>query len=187
MLVETYEAIETGFDGSVECEAEAIALIDSLGLTGQQKLVNGDKTERFPYRLMTTEEAWVYGELLAKAVSLRDYSDGPIPLRVLRVASHAAPLFTKLVVWCPATPDMKDPVLVGIQGNDWDRKWFLLARWGEVLEPFADLMTKAANAFREKAVATYAEIAGKVQVLGELVKSAPASALIGKSLPTFYE
>ncbi len=95
MLVETFEAIETDAGGEVECDAEAIALIEELGLEGQRKLINktGDAPARNPYRKMSIQERFAFRALMPKHVALDKYSDGPIPLRVLQVAAHAKGMF----------------------------------------------------------------------------------------------
>lgn len=80
MLVETFELEEVA-EQPPELEAEAVALIEKLGLDGQQT--------RIPYRKMTEEETFVYGILCPMRTPLKKYKEGPIPLRVLQVAAHA--------------------------------------------------------------------------------------------------
>lgn len=91
MQVETYEVTELDATGELECEADAVALIEELGLAGQQELITGrGKTkQRMPYRKMTAEEFRVYNTIFGQKVNIRTYSDEPIPLRVLQVAAHA--------------------------------------------------------------------------------------------------
>lgn len=153
MKVETYEAIsideQNGSFINEEVSEEALALIDTLGLEGQKQLVQeravGSETlvTRNPYRKMAAEEAAIFGALLPRQVELSEYGDGPIPLRVLQVAAHAKNLFDDLQVWCPNDPQQPDPLLVGREGDRWRGEFFLLARWGEVLEPLDALRTKA--------------------------------------------
>ena len=63
MLVETFEVTEVSCDGVVEFEQEQIALIEKMGLEGQQGLIKtGEEGEKnlLPYRKMTAEEKIVY-------------------------------------------------------------------------------------------------------------------------------
>ncbi len=96
MQVETYEVTEQYGIDKTECEAEAIALIESLGLTGQQNRLaeteNGDKIA-VPYRKMTQEESFVYRRICPKRTKLENYESGWIPLRVLQIAVHAKLMF----------------------------------------------------------------------------------------------
>lgn len=161
MLVETYEALEVDCTGEVESNAEALELIEKLGLEGQQGLMNPDTKERFPYRKMTDVEAFVYTTLLPKKSKPAAYKDGPIPLRVLQVMSHATGMFTRLEIWSPKDADVKDPVLVGCQGTEYSYERFILARWGEVLEPLDALARMAAKIHRNKITAACKEISAK--------------------------
>ena len=150
MLVETFEVLETDCEGNVEQDAEAIALIEKLGLDGQKSLIHGagDKAERCPYRKMSVQEQFIYERICPQKTKLSEYSDGPIPLRVLQVAAHARELFQECYVWSATSVDMNDPVLVGRKGSEYSPELFILARWGEVLEPLDVLAKKACEIFR---------------------------------------
>lgn len=149
MQVETYEVTETNPDtGLAEFAPETLALIEELGLQGQQELtrvreVEGGEqvTTVMPYREMTAEEDRVYGFLLPTKLALEKYNRGPIPLRVLQVAALASreAWFDRLEVRCPASTQDKDPLLIGMIGS----KAYLLARWGDVLAPFEELRAVA--------------------------------------------
>jgi hypothetical protein len=155
MKVETFEVTETNECGP-DIEQEQLMLIESLGLTGQRKLISNGKegeTNLCPYRKMTADEKVVYSVLLSRRVNLEDYCDATIPTRVLQVAAHAKELeIGKLAVWCPENADDPDPVLVAYTGsylNGGERELWLLARWGEHLVPFDDLVKKAMVILRE--------------------------------------
>lgn len=193
MQVETYEVPEISYEGEPECEAEAMELIERLGLDGQKALVSSDgqAKARCPYRKMTAEEAWVYGKLLTKQTPIDKYSDGPIPLRVLQVAAHAVDLFDEVVVWHPENADIKDPILVGKRKDkqsSYNVEQFLLARWGDVLEPLAKLKIAAAEAYRSKVKAECLDIAAKVKVLLASAESVPADVIAagGLKMPSYY-
>lgn len=150
MQVETYEVIsndpskgDNALVAELESE-EAQRLIDQLGLDGQRQLLAPDDSgvvTRNPYRRMTETEARVYRCLLPQQVEVSAYGDGPIPLRVLQVAAHARELFPRLEVWFEAG-SRDDPLLVGCDssGQYTTRERHLLARWGEVLRPFEELL-----------------------------------------------
>ena len=154
MLVETFEQTETLADGKPPCDAESIALIESLGLGGQQRLIRGDEgkpKKLMPYRLMTADEQGVYRTICPRRVSLEEYADSAIPLRVLQVAAHAKDFFAGIEVWAAESTHIKDPVLVGCPTSEtWRQERFILARWGAELEPFEKLVAKAAEVIRLK-------------------------------------
>lgn len=150
MEIQTYEIEEHTTEGRdpFEVEAEAQALIDELGLEGQQKLYGPDEDgvatrTRIPYRRMTQEEARVYGVLYPEQTKVSTYRAGPIPLRVLQVIAHGRTMFDRLEVWGPTTED-PDPILVGyLKGDNVREDRYLLARWGDALEPFEVLYERA--------------------------------------------
>lgn len=158
MLVETYEVTETNPEtGTAEFEPEALALIEELGLEGQQSIISrreaangeGDVATLCPYAEMDATTHRVYQALLPDSMKLGDYDRGPIPLRVLQVAALAEreSWFDKLQVWCSPSSADKDPLLVGIRSKPGtygqETRLFLLARWGEVLQPFEELVELA--------------------------------------------
>ncbi len=191
MQVETYEVPEVDCDGEVENDQEAIALIESLGRAGQKKLLNktSGKTEWIPYPKMMAEEKFVYKLILPRVEPIDQYSDGPIPLRILQVAAHAKSLYSGIQVWCPENADMPDPLLVGWNGQyDWSpNELFILARWGEVLEPFAKLISKAAALFRGKVAAAVEEAMSKAALRLEQVNRASDEFIVAGKLkcPTY--
>lgn len=189
MNVETYEVPEVMHDGSTECEAEAAALIESLGLEGQQSLIKKNSDVRAPYRKMTLEEKTVYKAILPRSVALAKYSDGVIPLRVLQVAAHAKELYDHVQVWCPENADDPDPLLVGLNGTDYSpRETFILARWGEVLVPFAELSKKACDMIRNARRNTIQTIMAECEAHLARVDAIPDSVVLqGKCKePTCY-
>lgn len=147
MKVETYEtAVLDNSPNALVAEGEMLELIKSLGLEGQlaiAKPVEGDaSTSLCPYRVMTKREMKVYGLCFPRKTALKDYKDSLIPLRVLQVAAHAKEWFPKIMVWHPE-PGKPDPLLVGYTGESWNAEPFLLARWGDALDPFETLVEKA--------------------------------------------
>jgi len=150
MKVEIIDALEVEEAASVEVGEEALAIIEKLELKGQKSLLKeeGSTLERMPFRKATSMESWVYSVLCPEQTELADYSEDPIPHRVLERAAFAkeSGMFTKgLYVWHQAGA-IKYPVLVGYNGDGW--QWnrngsFILARWGEKLDELSTLTLKA--------------------------------------------
>lgn len=185
MQVETFECVETAAE-PIEATEEAIGLIESLGLTGQNVFVRGKeetgtaRDQRCPYREITAEERFVYLTLCPKESSLKNYSASPIPLRVLQIAAHANGLgmFNRLVVWDRESVAVKDPVLVAMTGEyEWstNNKTFILARWGEELETFAVLLKRACEGARERLTTEANSLARRVAGLtdAEIIAAGP--------------
>ena len=156
MQIETYEVAEVE-EQTIENNEESLALIASLGLSGQQTLINPEKTTTFPYRKMTKEEGVIYDILLPLHCKVEDYKEEQIPLRVLQVLSHAKSLefFDSFNIMYPENADVKDPVLYGNKKDGYNESRFILARWGEVLQSIPELtkiaMKKQAKKFRAEA------------------------------------
>lgn len=191
--VETYEAISIDESGgqfvNEEVSEEALALIEALGLDGQKALLqerrvsDGETTvTRNPYRRMTGEEQAVFGAILPRHVEVSAYEDGPIPLRVLQVAAHAKPMFNRVVVWCPAEPSQPDPLLVGVMKNR-ERTWvedvYILARWGDVLEPLDVMREKAQGIIVSRCRAEIAKARAKITQFESSLETGVASYLQG--------
>lgn len=146
MQVETYE-VEPLPQNEMQALAEdgaAALLIDELGLNGQKHIM-GPQASVIPYRRMTEQEHFAFATLFSRRCAVEEYKDGPIPLRVLQVISHVRGLEHKdlayLQVWHPA-PGMDDPVLVA-RPSAYEDPVYLLARWGQALQPLTKLVTAA--------------------------------------------
>lgn len=193
IMVETFECPEVSTEHP-EVTAEAMMLIERLGLKGQEKLNTktdaGDEV-RCPYRVMTREEMFVYGVLCPRKTDENEYGEEPIPLRVLQVLAHAHSLqyFEGFQIWHRESSTVQDPVLVGTwrgrrNGRGWDEtETYILARWGEVLEAFGDLKKKAVTLHRQARLQKLAEIQNEVEAAIRSTKSAETFA--STSLPWF--
>ena len=193
MLVETYETVEIDSSGKVECEQEAIDLIDQLGLDGQCRLVKGEGDDqlRIPYAKVTKEQSRVIKSVCPKETKIYDYEDGLIPLRVLQVAAHAKELFDIVYVWHPENADEKDPYLIGANNNVGrynTTEYFLLARWGEELLPWAELKAKAAEKIRQLRHAALQKVIGEAKAeLAALEDMGDEAALVKSERPSFSD
>lgn len=150
MEIETFEVTELADRGIIENAEETKSLVEKLGLNGQKKFVSEKGGVVFSYRKMTRQERNVYGTICPTASKIKEYTDGIIPLRVLQVASYVMEtgFIDELVVWSPISSDIKDPLLIGEKKvkNSWggtDTEYYILARWGEVLESFENLIKTA--------------------------------------------
>ena len=181
MLVETFEVQE-----ATECSQEGIETIqkfvEEMGLEGQEKYFRKD-TDPCPYRKITAQEKIVYQTLCGKETTIQKYADGPIPLRVLQVGSHAVGLIEscELVVWHPENGDFKDPILLGkVTTGSWSWEYYLLARWGEVLEEFAVLQQHAKKIITAKLKAELTKVKMELETAFASVETvAEASVLTG--------
>lgn len=170
MEIETYEATETTAEGQVEHTPEDMALIAELGLSGQQ-LITSDEGEINPYPKITHEQKLVCATLFDQRTKVADYSAGMIPVRILQVIAHAKDVFgiQNIYVYHKPTVEIRDPILVaGDHGNE-----YILARWGDALEPWADLMRMAREKYRETYLTTLRRIKAKADSLLTAAETEP--------------
>ncbi len=174
MKVETYEVTELTTGGEEKVE-EAKELIEQLNLEGQKELIKGEKV--FPYRKMTKQERVVYKAICPEVTPVNKFSDSIIPVRVLQVIAHVKEFdFITIEVWHQPNADIKDPILVGRKGDTWrtDVEYYLLARWGEELQPFEVLFERAVKVLtakvRAQALSAKREIEGMLTGTEEMVR-----------------
>lgn len=195
MIVETFE-IERADDETLNAirDGEANLLVESLGLSGQERFYNPDTIEAIPYRKMTKDEGIVYGFLMPKKTEPAKYSDGLIPIRVLQVLQYAKSLdfFTSFEIWHPENADIKDPLLVGVVETKTQNSWgvgtnyerYLLARWGEPLDTFEVLRDCAKKLYREAVAAKLRMIRTEISAYLALAESGEEMDL-SMGMPTF--
>lgn len=193
MEVETFECQET-ITEPIEASEEAIALIEEMELHGQLSLIRSKTEEepatRCPYRKIRQDERFVYRTLCPATSKLENFSECPIPLRVLQIIAHAKSLgiFKKFEVWS-AQGDVKDPVLIAYNTDGYDTSGhtFILARWGDVLEGWPALVQRTLIAWREKCRTEYAKIKAKItQEEAALDEMGMNEALQRETGPSFY-
>lgn len=147
MQVEVFEQQDVR-EETIEQSEEALRIINELGLDGQKPKSSSTGTVvRFPYRLMTDEELFVYSILCPQRTSLQTYDLSPVPLEILKTAAFAAslqdPRIRYLEVWSAVSQKVKDPILVGKKETYSSSQLYLLGRWGEELLPLDVLMPDA--------------------------------------------
>jgi len=173
MKVETFEIEDTshGEMNTLACDAEAIELIEKLGLTGQKSLVNPTTVTRLPYQVMTNEEFKVYKAVCPEACAVKDFDAETIPLRVIQVYAGALELslFKRVEIWYAKEAKIdKDPFLVGVTSNNnrsWEEKFYLLARWGKELISFDEMKSLAVKKLRDTRRSELAQCKAKLAQL----------------------
>lgn len=122
--------------------------IVALGLEGQQKLTkNSDKGSATPYTFMNEQMKLVFQTLCPTRAEVNKYDKSAIPLDVL---SHVAlckqeGYFSKLEIWYDNKSP--DPVLVGHLTDKYNSAMHLIARWGDEVIPYEQLLEKAVHRY----------------------------------------
>ena len=116
--------------------------IESLGLEGQKKLVEGDSNPSV-YIHMNNGMKNMFGVLCPRKVDYKKYDKSTIPIDVLREISLCVceKYFHSIQIWYDDVDP--DPVVVGKIANDYNSPLHLIARWGDEILPFSELATKA--------------------------------------------
>jgi hypothetical protein len=157
-----------------EPDAEALALIDELGLTAQKS----EDGARICYPTPTADQAFVMAMLFPKATRLEGYDAGGIPLRVLKeIRSYRMENPSHILVVRHAPPsEIKDPVLLAYTGTEnhdyyvtlrdpvW-AKFRMVARWGDALDSWESLVAKASKAAGASAIEGLRKIVRQAQGL----------------------
>lgn len=155
MKIETYEIEEiNSSEASVmAADGESAELIEKLGLAGQRELINPESGTRFQYPRMTKLQTLVFETCFPVKTKLDAFRHEIIPLRVLQVAAFCRDFQQTafLEVWHTAIPK-QDPILVG-RKESYSSENYLLARWGDSLDTFEQLIEKARPILKAKCVA----------------------------------
>jgi hypothetical protein len=123
--------------------------IMSLGLEGQLNLTrNSENNSASPYTFMNKHMTNVFKILCPCKAAVEKYNKTQIPIDVL---SHVAlckqeGYFQKLEIWYDNTSP--DPILVGYVTDTYSSSIVhLIARWGDEIVPFEQLVDKAVRRF----------------------------------------
>lgn len=167
-IVELFEMSDVR-EETFEQSAEAAELVSSLGLEGQKAKPPTPETEvltRFPYRIITDEESFIYNQLCPEKCDVHAFKNAPIPLEVLKCIAYAKSLNDKriayLEVWAASSIRVKDPILVG-RDQKYGHENYILARWGEELLPLAVLLPDALKVWYAKRIDALNEIKAEVE------------------------
>lgn len=171
-------------------DAEAVSLIEQLGLEGQQAITNKETLTREPYREMTKLEHFVWSSVCPEKTEVTRYRLSPMPLRILQVIAYARSLgiYEVLQVWHPRVVK-NDPLIVGVpKGETYSLKRHLIARWGESLAPFEELREHAKEVFQRQFVAELAKLKREIAQAEADIPSRVQLSFDKEDfdLPTFY-
>lgn len=124
------------------------AKCEELGLTGQLSLMTDGKSP-IPFECMNEAVKRVYETLCPMKEKYKTYHKTAIPLEVLSLIALAEKesYFDEIEIWFDdKTPD---PLAVGtVKDGTWNKKYYPIARWGDVLRPFDELKTKAIAVYK---------------------------------------
>jgi len=112
---------------------------EALGLEKQIALTTKEASP-IPFEFMNTVIKRVYETLCPMKVQYKQYGKTPIPLEVLGLIqlSENEGYFEGIEIWYD--DKSPDPLAVGIKkgAQEWDKNFYLIARWGDVLRPFEE-------------------------------------------------
>jgi hypothetical protein len=186
MKVETYEIEEPKAEPQIE--AEAIQLIEKMGLSGQRSLVvdTGTAEKRLPYREASKSERVIFEAIFPKCENVETYALGVIPVRALQVLAHGKELFDKVNV--RYSESGSETMIVGVNGPSYSEKWFPLARWGGSLRTSENFRAEAREIIKADFQKKLKECAEKCKVMLSTLDDLVESRLSGEtiSLPTAY-
>jgi hypothetical protein len=175
--IEIFDQREVDGGLNIECDAEALQIIEELGLRGQ---TNSNKT-RVRYPSPNAEQIIVLEGLFPAATKVEEYAADCIPIRVLKeIRSYKAENPNHVLIIRHAAPAiMKDPVLLAYANEsnrnyDWyarDRcangQWQdfrIIARWGDALDDWATLAKRATKALTEEYCKTLQQIVAQIEM-----------------------
>lgn len=130
--------------------------INTLGLKGQERFINPNNVDVFPFKVGTKEQLFVFKALFKESSSIENFDKELIPLEILEVYKKAKEWgkFSSFEIWSSESAVIKDPVLVGIikepvlkpDGTPYgwtNDTFYFLARWGEELATWGELKAVA--------------------------------------------
>lgn len=121
------------------------------GLDLKQQLNKVGKVEGIanPYTKLDPRTERVYEMLCPQKEIYNNYKASTLPIEVLREINRCKEngWFSLIAVWYDN--QSPDPFLIGYDGKKNDANKFLIARWGDELLPFEQLLHKAINRYRE--------------------------------------
>lgn len=153
MQIETYLQENCSTEAAILAEdSEHKDLVESLGLNGQKRLRKAASDNIIPFPIMTAEEYQVYTLCFPERCTPEDFIVETIPTRVLKLLKFVQNqnLFTEFIIHSTPSATVVDPVLIGALAikhpthNYTERtNYYLLARWGNSLLPFTELVKHA--------------------------------------------
>lgn len=148
MIVEIYELLQTEEEHQAE-EQERTELIRELGLKEAEPSV-------VPFPEISVSERRTYETLFPEMTDVPSYR-GYLPTRVLRTYKAFREEFNRIEVWSDRA---NDPIMVGKKGNN----VFLMARWGDAIDPLPVLREKAIMLWKERRKASLEKMSRSVDI-----------------------
>lgn len=149
----------------IETNKEWLQKVEELGLEFQKNLCEQDKT-LIPFYKLRAGEVRMFNILYPEKTSVETYAEDTIPLEVLSIIALAKKneYFGRIEVWY--NYNKLNPILIGYKksnhgnANEIDNDGiYLLARWGEELKSFTELLAVAKEQYiKEKLAELRAEI-----------------------------
>lgn len=140
--------IEPELESLHENAEEWQSLCTNLGLSKQLKKTGIIEKVGSPYTKVDPKSERVFSMLCPVHVSYKEYEASTLPLDVLQEIKRCEDnqWFKKMEVWYD--DKSPDPFLIGFEEDRWSSAKFLIARWGDEILPFEELVSKAINRFK---------------------------------------
>jgi hypothetical protein len=141
--------IEPELEKLYENSEEWEQMCTGLGLEKQLKKAGKKEKVGNPYMKIDPRTERVYRLLCPQRQLYTDYVSSTLPLEVLQEIHRCQEneWFPRIEVWYD--DKSPDPFLIGYDSKKWEANKFLIARWGDELLPFEQLMDKVINRFKE--------------------------------------
>jgi NADH dehydrogenase/NADH:ubiquinone oxidoreductase subunit G len=176
MEIEVLEQTEVTVDGVESTSTQAI-LAAELGMTQGAK---------FPFRVMKSDELWAYKQVMESQQDYKKFDSEYVPLRILEIIKKYKDSFNEIQIWSVESHEVKDPILVGIkEPAQYSKVYYLLARWGDALVPFEQILAKAVKSRREELKNELQSAKIKIDGMLGRIDGVPDSALQGMSVTVY--
>ena len=131
-----------------ESSREWEQLCIGLGLQKQLKKVGKIEKVPIPYMKLDHRMSRVFRMLCPQRESYTAYEAGTLPLDVVQEIQRCKEneWFPMIEIWYD--DKSPDPFLIGYDGKKGEANKFLIARWGDELQPFEQLVIKAINCYK---------------------------------------
>jgi len=171
-------------------------LINGMELNGQKKLLSEkDNIPPIPFLYLNEGMYRILTTLLPTKTKYNEYSNSPIPLKVLSILKMAvdANYFTKILVF--HSDEKSDPALVGVTqekinyswGSNIEEKFYLIAKWGDALKSWEVMEHEAIEILKKKCISEYNNIQNKINSSINSIDNSILNFLKGKgSIETYF-
>ena len=146
--IETYEVEDAEWPGDEIDKEVYLAVAEKIGATKQVELVNEEGA--VPFQRMNDAVKHTWEAFCPGHHKLESFSESMIPMRVMNLLSRCVDkkYFGHIEVWTESETN-PDPVAVGCIGHN---VRYLIARWGESLLSWPEIVKKAREKWMRKRV-----------------------------------